>query len=153
MKPGILLLLTISLLFLEGCSIIGYSSGSSKYKIETHSAEQLETLENNCKIRIKLKDEEMIESQNWSAAGDTLFIISDIEDKENLKTISSFPSFQFSANEVIYQIPISDIVELQVIRGDKRWEGFFSGALVDLVIFGLIVPKLSDGKDYDVFDK
>ena len=63
MNKILIVILIISLFFIEGCTIIGLGIGSKTYRKDSFKLEEIESVEENSWLTISLKNNEVIKGQ------------------------------------------------------------------------------------------
>lgn len=127
--------LIISLFFIEGCTVIGYSIGKGIQIKNSLEIENIESIEENLWLTISMKNNEIIKGQFISCINDTLFVT--YQSPTNFTPISNNQFLSISSNRILYKIPVDQIKDIQIRKVDFRVVGTILGIVVDF--FSLLI--------------
>ena len=140
MKNTLAMILIVSLLFLEGCSIIGYTIGKGTYEEEQIAGNALENVEEDSWLTITFKDNEVIEGKFRSCENDTLLVA--FQTTEFQESNNNYVVYPIADGTIMYKVPFSKIHELKMRTGNRGSTGFIAGLLVDVIIITLIIFEI-----------
>lgn len=133
MNKILIVILIVSLFFIEGCTFIGLGIGSKTYKKDSFKIEKIESVEANSWLTISLKNNEVIECQFISCINDTLFVT--YQSSTNFTPISNSQFLSISSNKIFYKVPIDQIRDIQIRKADFRTMGLIIGIIIDLISY------------------
>ena len=136
MNKIVIIILIISLFFIEGCSFIGYSIGKEIQMKNSLEIEKIESIPKNQWLTISLKNNEVIEVQFISCANDTLLVT--YPSPKTFTPISNNQFLTISHNKAFYKIPVDQINDIQIRKADKRGVGAFVGVVIVFFMLGVI---------------
>ena len=142
MNKILIVVLIVSLFFIEGCTIIGYSLGKGIKIKNSLEMEKIESIEVDSWLTISMKNDEVIKGQFISCTNDTLFVTFQADRNLNAP-ISNSQFLSILQNKVVYKIPLDQIKEIKVSKSDFRVMGTLLGIVVDLFSFMIILILLN----------
>ncbi len=133
MNKILMIFLIISLFFIDGCTVIGLEIGSMIHKEDPIDFHEMEYAEENSWLTISLINNEVIRGQFISCSNDTLYVT--YKSPKNFTPISNNQFLSISSNKIVYKLPIDQISDIQIHKGDNRILGAIVGFIIDLSIF------------------
>jgi len=141
MNKILIVILIVSLFFVEGCTVIGHSIGKGIHTKDSLEIEKIETIPKENWLTISMKNNEVIKGQFISCVNDTLSVT--FQPDTNLNApISNDQFLLISANKGIYKIPLDQIKDIKIRKADFRVVGTLLGIVVDLFSLSLIFMML-----------
>ena len=124
MKKVLIIILIVSLFFIEGCTVIGYSIGKGIQIKSSLEIEEIKSTKENSWLTISMKNDEIIEGQFISCKNDTLSVT--FKTTTNLNApISNNQFLSISHNKAVYKIPLDQIKDIKIRKADFRVAGTF----------------------------
>jgi len=143
MNKFLIVIVIVSLFFIEGCTVIGYSIGKGIQTKEELEIEEIQSIEINSWLSISLKNSEVIKGQLISCINDTLSIT--FEASANLNAPISNSQFLIISHDIAsYKIPVDQVKDIKIHKTDFRGVGTLLGIVVDLFSL-LIILMIIDG--------
>ena len=138
MNKILIVILIVSLFFIEGCTIIGYSLGKGIKIKNSLEMEKIESIEVDSWLTISMKNDEVIKGQFISCTNDTLFVTFQADRNLNAP-ISNSQFLSISNDNGLYIIPLDQIRDIQIRKADRRGIGALVGFVIDLISFLLVL--------------
>ncbi|MDA3812860.1 MAG: hypothetical protein PF570_01275 [Candidatus Cloacimonetes bacterium] len=138
MNKILIVILIISLFFIEGCTVIGYSIGKGIQRKNSHDMEEIKSTKEKSWLTISMKNEEVIKGQIISCTNDTLFVTFQADRNSNAP-ISNEQYLAFSQDKIIYKIPVDQIKDIIIEKA--HFGGVFAmiGFVFDFIVFLIII--------------
>jgi len=137
MNKILIVIVIVSLFFIEGCTVIGYSIGKGIQTKEELEIEEIQSIEINSWLSISLKNSEVIKGQLISCINDTLLVT--FQTNKNLNaTISNNQFLSISKDKAFYKIPIDQITDIKIRKADKRVVGALVGLIIDIISYQVL---------------
>jgi len=143
MNKILIVVLIVSLFFIEGCTGLGYTTGKGNNIKKELELEKMESIEENSRLTISMKNDEVIKGQFISCINDTLFVTFQA-DKNLNSPISNNQFLSISHNKAVYKIPVDQIEGIKVNEADFKIVGILLGIVFVVFILGLISLQKSD---------
>jgi len=132
----LLIIIIISLLICEGCSVIGYSIGKKITQKETIIKEEIEQLKENEMIIVTLKNNEVIEGKFISCINDTL-LVSFLQYSINTP-ISDQRFLMITKENAFYKFPLNQVIDVKISKANYGSLGMLVGLVVDIIVIKMI---------------
>ena len=142
MNKILIIILIISLFFIEGCTVIGHNLGKGIQTKQSLEKEKIETIEEKSRLTITLKNNEVIKGQFISCVDETISVTFNTNTYLNTP-ISNNQFLSISNNKSFYKIPLDQINDIKIIKSDFRVAGMLLGIVVDLFAFLMILMILN----------
>ena len=137
MNKILIVILIVSLFFIEGCTIIGYSLGKGIKIKNSLEMEKIESIEVDSWLTISMKNDEVIKGQFISCTNDTLFVTFQADRNLNAP-ISNSQFLSISNDKGLYIIPLDQIKDIKIHKADKRGIGALIGFVIDLISYQVL---------------
>ena len=138
MNKILIVILIISLFFIEGCTVIGFAVGKGIQIKDSLEIEEIESIKEDSWLTISMKNNEVIEGQFISCENDTLSVT--FQASTNLNApISNNQFLSISNDKGLYIIPVDQIRDIQIRKADRRGIGALVGFVIDLISFLLVL--------------
>lgn len=143
MNKIVIIIIIISLFFIEGCSFIGYSIGKEIQMKNSLEIEKIESIPKDQWLTISLKNNEIIKVQFISCANDTLLVT--YPSPKTFTPISNNQFLTISHNKAFYKIPVDQINDIHIGKARFGLGGAILGLVIDIIILVYIIPWKSVG--------
>ena len=123
--------------FIEGCTIIGYSTGKGIKIKKSLELEKIESIPKDNWLTVSLKNNEIIKGKFISCVNDTLLVT--FQASANLNApISNSQFLSIEHDKALYKIPLDQVKEIHICKGDMSVVGAILGLVIDSFTMAII---------------
>ena len=140
MDKILIVILIVSLFFIDGCSTLVYTTGKENNIKEELELEKIDSIPKDNWLTVSLRNNEIIKGKFISCVNDTLSVTFNINKNLNVP-ISNSQFLSISHDMASYKIPLDQVKDIHARKADYSVVGVISGLVVFFIVITII--KLS----------